>query len=1324
MNSFYERLQGGKNDKEDSLYATTVRGPGPARHDQPGALLLLRLRGHAAASIRWAGLPGFSHSRGYPGPDGPAATGHRPLGPGRSHIGPHHLLGHRGRVGADPARAATDTEALKASVADSTNKLAGTVTQAGDKLQELGLDSKQERYDTESAKVLAALDSVKAAADSVSPDNPASYGLLSQTIDQAFASPEPAILSSDLSHLAEDDTPIPPVYGASIAPAYLAGAPGLTPSTLPVEPGDDDLAETMDAPKTEEITTLASQLGNDPVAIYEWVHNNIDFECYFGSRKGAASTLAELAGNSTDTANLLLALLRASGIPARYVTGVIELTAAQACSWLATDNISDAQSLLASAGIPTTGIIEGGALSKLELTQTWTEAYVNYGNYRGNDAGQGPRDWIPLDASYKTYELYTPDVDIISALGASYESLSEEYLSSVRQETFVEFLKKKTIDYINNFNPDLSPNDLERSCHIVSSELGVLPPVLPYALVSAESEERELPDSCRWRVSLDLAGTRLEAYFIDLLNNTIEVNFFPASDGDETLLLSYDNADQVPAYLLDLKAEIRAGDNVVETSSSSMGSSASWGLTLTCPARFYNINNSLVWGAPFSVALTPPAGSSGGTVEGKISSGSLLDLFSPCAMTYISMCKEDDKEISSIFGLSLTSGAQEAAVGISLKPLQVAGVTTAIDSQGCYIDADLSTSTPAGKTSAFRRGFVLAAGLEESFREQYVLEKHFGSESVSTAKLIAFANQISIPVVDIDKNSLADLSALSLPQNVKEQMKQSILAGYVINTPTQQLDYLGWVGEGWMVLDPVTGEGAYLITGELSGGCTVDADIAIEYLIITYLERYIEWTYVKEISAYSIEGRLEPAEEGYKVLMDAEYHAHIVEADSPKIEVDGVVDGTFILGDCIVVTRDVEVKYRNTNTVKNLEMTEVLDTSLSSYKTAGHYEYVLNYSGISKDNNVYYNHSEWDPRLVLNLLPLIADGNRFDFENKSWPSEKVLSVVIINCKGTDITSWFDSEGGVHAFNPDFKQEEVSDDDPQVSLDEKKTQIDKHTFYVCLVGEYPDTLLFSAGEDKKCISLEYIEALNPAYSTYQDYQYREFLLYTGYIDLVFDEGQKLDLNQVVYSANELDGIKFNPDFGTEDITQLYDVFIDENGIPCTGVPAYCYDKSGVDIRSIMRNYVLAGCFPELDRGWRCLWRIHLVRWDASDPMLTLRSWNWERYFYHCRFLVQKYIDQGSRGIFKINALDYKSFHAQVGDVIVVYHDGPDYNPNHSAIVTKVEDGVITQVMGASDSMKKVRTYNEISVGGQNICEFFNLEKAYQVSIVGYPAECTR
>lgn len=50
-------------------------------------------------------------------------------------------------LAADPARAATDTEALKASVAANTAKLTDTVTQTADKLTELGLEGKQERFE-------------------------------------------------------------------------------------------------------------------------------------------------------------------------------------------------------------------------------------------------------------------------------------------------------------------------------------------------------------------------------------------------------------------------------------------------------------------------------------------------------------------------------------------------------------------------------------------------------------------------------------------------------------------------------------------------------------------------------------------------------------------------------------------------------------------------------------------------------------------------------------------------------------------------------------------------------------------------------------------------------------------------------------------------------------------------------------------------------------------------------------------------------------------------------------------------------------------------
>lgn len=74
---------------------------------------------------------------------------------------------------------------------------------------------------------------------------------------------------------------------------------------------------------TPDILALAAQLEYSPVKIYRYVYDTIKFEPYYGSLKGAQGTLVSGAGNATDQASLLIALLRASNIPARYVKGQI-----------------------------------------------------------------------------------------------------------------------------------------------------------------------------------------------------------------------------------------------------------------------------------------------------------------------------------------------------------------------------------------------------------------------------------------------------------------------------------------------------------------------------------------------------------------------------------------------------------------------------------------------------------------------------------------------------------------------------------------------------------------------------------------------------------------------------------------------------------------------------------------------------------------------------------------------------------------------------------------------------------------------------------------
>lgn len=57
------------------------------------------------------------------------------------------------------------------------------------------------------------------------------------------------------------------------------------------------------------------------VKIFNWVRNHINYAFYYNSKKGALGTLSSRSGNCADTANLMVALERAAGIPARYEHG-------------------------------------------------------------------------------------------------------------------------------------------------------------------------------------------------------------------------------------------------------------------------------------------------------------------------------------------------------------------------------------------------------------------------------------------------------------------------------------------------------------------------------------------------------------------------------------------------------------------------------------------------------------------------------------------------------------------------------------------------------------------------------------------------------------------------------------------------------------------------------------------------------------------------------------------------------------------------------------------------------------------------------------------
>lgn len=163
-----------------------------------------------------------------------------------------------------------------------------------------------------------------------------------------------------------------------VAPLQLAArdsVPGLFVKIANTAPLPEDLAPTEDAPLTDAIRALAQELQNQPVAIYNWVHDNIEYAPTFGSVQGAQLTLTSRRGNAFDTASLLIALLRAAGIHARYTYGTIQIPIDSAMNWVGgVDSADQAQELFSSGGVPTAAVVGGGQVTAIRLEHVWVEA--------------------------------------------------------------------------------------------------------------------------------------------------------------------------------------------------------------------------------------------------------------------------------------------------------------------------------------------------------------------------------------------------------------------------------------------------------------------------------------------------------------------------------------------------------------------------------------------------------------------------------------------------------------------------------------------------------------------------------------------------------------------------------------------------------------------------------------------------------------------------------------------------------------------------------------------------------------------------------------
>ena len=184
---------------------------------------------------------------------------------------------------------------------------------------------------------------------------------------------------------------------------------------------------------TPEIESLAIGLRNDPVKIFEYVHNYIRYEAYFGSKKGAHLTLLEGSGNEHDQSALLVALLRAAGLNPSYKYGPCFFTYSQLASWFGLSSSpfshwTNAQMIAyyyptggAPAGFPTA--IQRQKLTIINFLTARGYPYIDLYDDGTTSYYSIPHVWVDLGGkklspSYK-YQTVRAGIDLATAAGYS-----------------------------------------------------------------------------------------------------------------------------------------------------------------------------------------------------------------------------------------------------------------------------------------------------------------------------------------------------------------------------------------------------------------------------------------------------------------------------------------------------------------------------------------------------------------------------------------------------------------------------------------------------------------------------------------------------------------------------------------------------------------------------------------------------------------------------------------------------------------------------------------------------------------------------------------
>lgn len=594
--------------------------------------------------------------------------------------------------------------------------------------------------------------------------------------------------------------------------------------------------EKTETKMTEEMADLADHL-KTPLAVYEYLYNNLNTEYYIGSRKGAIGAYEQKGGNDADCSSLLIAMLRYLGYDADYITGTVEVTAEQLMGLTATDSAENAEKVFMLLGRPLTR-----SNGKYIFDRTWVKALIDGKEYQ-------------LNVNFKKFNL---------ASGISGEIKAQNFALDYKDYTSLSDAEV----LFNEYKEQLSLTDVNISGRkLVNRKITKLPLNLPYVCANISEETHNHYESTVVTTDSIMIGFGGTGYSITAPRayiSPISIEYVPSSyfydlyDGivDKPASIYASNNDYitanqkaiVPALYIDNKkvyewnSRVSIGDKqqmVIVTNTSGQ-------------ERRYTESRELIVGSIVSIVVDTQVISPQTLLtayenykkikdtinENNFFESSYCDSYlNLIGNTYFAQLDIQNTIYSSAYDVykerELSFGLFNYKPNVVTKSVMGYITSTTLKKQG-HFGLDIlgvynQVLSLSGNDNDVK-SYLFASGYVSSYLESQTLQQFTGVKSVSTAEVFRQCNENGIDLKMVSSENKEIIETLQISTEDKAEITQKVNEGYLVIVPEKNITINQWTGTAYIVQSRDGTQNTFIITGDKNGGySTVDI---VAYMII------------------------------------------------------------------------------------------------------------------------------------------------------------------------------------------------------------------------------------------------------------------------------------------------------------------------------------------------------------------------------------------------------------------------------------------------------------------------------------------------------------